>query len=254
MPIDPTEPAVIDATDRRAFLTRAAAGGALAATVATAGVAGLGPAGPAAAQGSTELPPTITEAYAARLAPLELAASVAYEAALSGGAVPEDLTSTLRRFQRNHQQAAAWLADHMADGTPDPRADVGVAEGFSAPAGADGNAVLSLLATLEEGLAATHLAAIETFDDTSTAKTVSQILAVQQQQAVVLGRAAGASIESLTPATASIDGTLETGAPAPTTAAEPDGSEADGSDAEGSDAEGSDDSGPDDGSDDDNGN
>jgi hypothetical protein len=96
-----------------------------------------------------------------------------------------------------------------------PLADPAVVTRFSPPAGADEAAVATLLASLEESLAATHLGAIATFEDSSFAKTVSQVLAVEEQQAVVLGRAGGASIEALTPATSSTEGALQAGQPVP---------------------------------------
>jgi hypothetical protein len=62
-------------------------------------------------------------------------------------------------------------------------------------------------------LAATHLSALSSFDDASFAKTVAQVLSVEQQQAVALGRAGGAPVDTLTPAVASTDGALEAGQP-----------------------------------------
>lgn len=233
MPIEPTEPATHTGTDRRAFLTRSAAGGALVATAAATGLTALG-ANAASAQESPA--PTVEQEFAAKAAPLELAASVAYSVALTGDAVVGDLSRTLRQFQRNHQEAAALLTSRIHPDAPPPLADQALAAQYSPGPGSDEAAVASLLAALEEGLAATHLASISTFEDTSFAKTVSQVLATEEQQAVVLGRAGGASIESLTPATASTDGTLEAGQPAPAAG----DTEGEGDDAEGS---GSEDSG-----------
>src|SRR5690606_26227769 len=103
---------------------------------------------------------------------LELAASVAYSAALAGEAVGPELVATLRQFQRNHQDGAeALLARIPLD--EEPGADPGVIAQFSPADGADEAAILTQLASLEEALAATYLDAIDTFDDSSFAKLVS---------------------------------------------------------------------------------
>jgi hypothetical protein len=209
VPIDPTEPATPTGTDRRAFLTRSAAGGALVATAAATGLAGLG-IGTAGAQ-EASAPPTVEEEYAAKAAALELAAAVAYEAALSGSSVSGELADTLRRFQTNHQTVASTLAEEVHPDAPAPVADPGVTAQFSPAEGADEGAVLSQLAAMEDALSATHLGAIPDFKNTSFAKVLAQALAIEAQQAVYLGRAAGTAIEELTPATATTDGALEAG-------------------------------------------
>ena len=122
-----------------------------------------------------------------------------------------DLATTLRRFQRNHQDVAADLTGRAHADDDIPTADPAVAAQFSPPAGADEAAVRTTLASLEEALSATHLGAIATFEDTSFAKVLSQFLTVEAQQAVALGRAAEQPLDALTPAIASTDGGLEAG-------------------------------------------
>jgi len=209
VPIEPTEPATTSGTDRRAFLTRSAAGGALVATAATTGFAGLGLVAAGAQEGTADTRRSINQQYVLGAIPLELAAVVAYDAALSGDALSGDLATTLRRFQRNHQDVAADLTGRAHADDDIPTADPAVAAQFSPPAGADEAAVLTTLASLEEALSATHLGAIATFEDTSFAKVLSQFLTVEAQQAVALGRAAEQPLDALTPAIASTDGGLE---------------------------------------------
>src|SRR5690606_36377039 len=118
---------------------------------------------------------------------------------LSGDTVRDEWVTVMRRFQRNHQEVAATLAELLHADAPAPVADPATAERFTPPAGADEIAIFTLLASLEEALAATHLGAIGTFDDAAIAKTVAQVLAVEQQHAVALGRAAGTPLDALTP-------------------------------------------------------
>lgn len=210
MPIDPTEPATNSGSDRRAFLTRSAAGGALVATVASTGLAGLG-LGVAGAQDDAARLRTATQEYVLGAIPLELAAAVAYGSALTGDAVSGEIATTLRQFQRNHQDVAANLAGRVHADDAVPTADPAIVAQFSPPAGADEATVLTTLASLEEALSATHLGVIATFDDTSFAKVLSQFLAVEAQQAVTLGRAAGEPLDALTPPVATTDGALEAG-------------------------------------------
>ncbi len=221
MPIDQTEPDLTTGTSRRAFLARSAAGGALVATVATSGLAGglggLGGLLPAGAQSDG----VVLADYAASAASLELAAALAYGAALQSESVTGEWVENLRQFQRNHQDAAEILEGLITEPDPDAApivADPAVSERFSPPAGADETAIFSQLAELEEAMAATHLQMVGRLDDAIVAKMLGQVLAVQEQQAVALGRASGASIEELTPATATTDGALEAGQ-APTGAA-----------------------------------
>lgn len=210
MPIE--QPEATTATTRRAFLARSAAGGALVAAVAATGAAGgLGGVLPVGAQAGGSAGELDNDGFATLTTPLEMAAVQAYQAATEGPALDDTWKATARTFQAHHQEVATLLATLIEAKVPPvapPVPDAAVAARFTAPAGADQTAVLTLLASLEEALAATHLAAIGSLADSSTAKTVAQVLAIESQQAVALGRAAGATIESLTPAKAPTTGTL----------------------------------------------
>ena len=219
MPIDNTDEALTHSS-RRAFLARAAAGGAVAASVGAVGLSGGLGALPALAQEGGDEPITpisatalATSDYATLMAPLELAASQAYLAAITNGRteLSEEWAGTLAQFLRHHKEVAVTLVNMIEDAETAPTADPGVTAQFSPPMGSDEAAILARLAELEEGLAATHLVTIVDLEDTTTAKTVIQISAVEQQQAVALGRAAGVAIADLTPPTASTDGTITAG-------------------------------------------
>jgi hypothetical protein len=215
VPIDPTEPAHHDGTpSRRAFLSRTAAGGALAATVvgigAGSGIARLG-ATAAGAQESPVTPVTVMHEFAAVASRLELSAAQAYQAALDNDTVSQQWRATLGQFRRNHQQVATLLDGLRHPDDPPLVADPAVTQQFSPPRGTSETDALGLLAELEERLSATHLGAIETFDVSAHAKIVTQVLAVESQHAVVLGRAAGTPIAELTPATGPTDNPLTVG-------------------------------------------
>ncbi|MEO6627658.1 MAG: ferritin-like domain-containing protein [Aquihabitans sp.] len=209
MPIEPTDE--VNATTRRAFLTRSAAGGALVAAVAATGIAGGLGGGNAGAQTAGGAGALDNGSFAALAAPLELAAVQAYQAALNGTALDTSWQQAARTFQSHHLAVATRLATLLpvtTPPTPAPGPDAAVMAQFSPPTGADQTAVLTTLASLEEALAATHLSVIASLEDTSLAKTVAQILAVESQQAVALGRASGATVQSLTPAVAPTTGSL----------------------------------------------
>lgn len=225
MPID-HKPNPTATTSRRAFITRTAAGGAVVATATTTGLGGLGIGLNAAAAQPSPATDQNAQQFGVDTAPLEMAANVAYQAGLNNEGLTSEVEAVLRLFQRHHQEVAGVLTALIVDSdVPAPVADPGVIAQFSPPAEADEQSVLALLAALEEGLAATHLARIGSIDDPSLAKTVAQVTAVEQQQAVSLGRASGASIEALTPRVADTEGILEAGAtptPVETTVTEPD--------------------------------
>lgn len=228
MPYDKPEAEAVQTT-RRTFLARAAIGGALV-SVATAGP--LGQLLPAAAQdGDSEPSDALTDAQvAAQLTPLELGAVQAYEAAAGNDALDLDVSDAVRRFQRHHQTAADRLGAMASADAPTPTADPTIVEGtVAAVTGAgDQNAVLSALAEMEETLAATHLWALAAIPDQVTARLVLQIQATESQQAVVLSRVAGTSIDELTPATAPIADGLPAGSTPPPPADEAPDEEADG--------------------------
>lgn len=195
MPLD--NPEVI-ATTRRTFLTRAALAGAL----VTAGTAlpltrFLPAAGAAGAVGLDDA------TFAAFAVPLEMAAVQAYQAALDGGTLGDEGPTALD-FQGHHQTVVdvltSMLAADAAVPVPDSKILAGtVAALKTATAKAQ---VLTTLSRLEDGLAATHLWALGSLVEPSTAKIVAQVLAIESQQAVYLGRAGGGDLVALTPSRA----------------------------------------------------
>lgn len=214
MPIDKPDAQVVP-TNRRTFLARAAAGGALVA-VGTA-VGPLGRLLPVAAQGAPTTPGDAMDdnAVGTQLAPVELAAVAAYEAALGMGKLTGEWADTARRFQSHHLTAANDLSGLVADG-PAPTADPTVLAGTVATieGTSDQNTILGALSELESILAAAHLWAAGSISDKITARIVGQVLAVESQQAAYLGLNSGADLASITPAVGEI---RQPPAPAPAT-------------------------------------
>jgi hypothetical protein len=205
--IDPTE-ATAAATTRRSFLARAALGGALV-SVATAGPlrSMLGVAG--AQEAELEAADALdNETFAALAVPVELAAVLAYQAALEGDVLDETATTNARMFQAHHQTVVDALTPLLSEDASAPRPDETVmSSSVEAIQGNDDQtAILTALAELEEVLAATHLYALGGLTDSSLGKTVAQVLTVENQQAVAMGRAADLDLVELTPAEASTDG------------------------------------------------
>lgn len=207
MSIDPTE-AQAAATTRRSFLARAALGGALV-SVATAGPlrSMLGVAG--AQEAELESSDTLdNETFAALAVPLELATVLAYQAALDGDVLDLTATTTARQFQVHHQTVVDALTPLLSEDAGTPRPDVSVlaATVQAIEGNPDQTAILTALYELEDVLAATHLYALGGLEDASLAKTVAQVMAVESQQAVAMGRLAGIDLVTLTPAEASTAG------------------------------------------------
>ena len=199
MPLD--NPEVVPTT-RRTFLTRAALAGALV-TVGTAGpLTRLLPV--AGAQDALGAAPELDDAtFAAFALPLEMAAVQAYQAALDGGTLGDEGPTALD-FQTHHQAVVDVLTTLLAEDATPPAPDSlitssTVASLRTATAKAE---VLTTLAELEDVLAATHLYALGGLVEASTAKVVAQVLAVESQHAVYLGRAGGGDLATLTPAVA----------------------------------------------------
>lgn len=223
VPIDKPDAQVVP-TNRRTFLARAAMGGALVA-VGTAGP--LGRLLPVSAQDgdssdnqdSAGGPPAGSlddNAAGEQLAPLELAAVEAYEAALAEGKLDEAWTEAARQFQRHHLEASGALTS-LVDSGATPVADPTIQDGTVAAIRGTGdqNAILSALSEMEATIAATHLWALGGVTDKITAKTIGQYLAVESQQAVYLGRESGSDLASLTPT--KVEPAASGPTPAPTT-------------------------------------
>jgi len=218
-PEQSTPPAT--ATTRRSFLTRTAGLGALA-TITTAVspahslVDAAAAAGAASAAGSRRVQASTDQVsdadFAAFTAPLELAAVLAYQAALDSSAVGA-ASSMIQTFQDHHQTVAETLTTLIAADADPPLP----ATAFSDPiassiqfAGAEPD-VLRSLAAMENTLSATHLLALETLAEPVTAKVVAQVLATEAQQATALANTAGEDLNTITPAVATTASALQPG-------------------------------------------
>ncbi len=199
MPLD--NPEVVPTT-RRTFLTRAALAGALV-TVGTVGpLTRLLPV--AGAQDAAGSAPKLDDAtFAAFALPLEMAAVQAYQAALDGGTLGDEGPIALN-FQSHHQSVVEVLTSLLADAatTSAPDATITASTVASLKTATAKAEVLTILSELEDVLAATHLYALGGLVEPSTAKVVAQVLAVESQHAVYLGRAGGGDVATLTPSAA----------------------------------------------------
>lgn len=207
-----TSPATTPPTSRRTFLTRTLAGTAMVGVGAAVGPLGLF-SSPVAAQdgGSLALAaPLSGEDFSAFAVPLELAAVQAYLTALDTDGIDDATRRLLRRFQGHHQGVVEALrpllpADpDLPDPTPNAELTRTATDAIQSAGDADG--VLIALSDLEKVCAASHLNALGIIEEPSLAKTVSQVLATESQQAAFLGASGGADIAELTPSAVSLDG------------------------------------------------
>ena len=207
MPIDPTETPA-NATSRRSFLVRAALGGALVTVGTAAGpLSSVLPA--AAAPEQLESAESLDNAtFAALAVPMEMAAVQAYQAALASGVLDDTWSSQGLTFQDHHQTVVDTYTPLLDQDTsapePDPTIVSSTVDAIRSATTQD--AILTALADMEDVLAATGLYAIGGLVDNTTAKTVAQVMAVESQQAVVLGVAIGTDVAKLTPPEATTDG------------------------------------------------
>jgi hypothetical protein len=154
------------------------------------------------------------EAFGELAAPLELAAVQAYLAAAQTNRLDTEAMGWVRTFSTNHQAAADTLTTLLGEGAEPPVPDPEVTRRWVASVedAADAAAILAALATVEDTLAATHLSSILRLRDKVTAKTVSQVAAVESQQAALLTVNSGGSITEATPAVSPIEASLLTAA------------------------------------------
>lgn len=209
MPIDTPEASAAPTT-RRAFLTRAALGGAVVTAGAVAGPFGRLVPLAGAQDGGSGGDPIDDVALLEFAGPLEKAAVLAYQAAIDNGSLDEDWTELARQFQSNHRDAAEALTANAGEVEEEPAPSQELMTRFVAPLeGADEPTTLRTLSEMEDLIATSHLAALVSIPDPVSSKAVAQVLAVESQQAVLLGRAAGIALDELTPAVASSEGGLE---------------------------------------------
>lgn len=207
MPIDKPE-ANAAPTTRRTFLARAAVSSALVGVGAAAPLGLLSSsagASPTQAGPVEQAPPIDNPAFAALAVPLEMAAVLAYQAALGGQRLDSGWQDLALRFQGHHQSVVDALTDQLAADAAPPTANAVVLSDAQTAisTAADQDGVLVALSDLESTLAATHLYALGGIADTSLAKIVGQVLAVESQQSASLrlGLTAPPPLAELAPAT-----------------------------------------------------
>lgn len=219
------------ATSRRTFLTRTAVGGALVTAGAlTLPLTGLTPGAGARTADQGDLK---DEDFAAFATALELAAVAAYDAALASTLLDDEWYGRVLDFQGHHQDVADTLTELRADDAGEAIAEAAFSKKSvdAVNAATDQNGVLAALAVVEETCAATHLSGVAQLAEKSTARTVTQVLCVEGQQAALLGVASGSTVEEVTPATNTQDAALTitkaSGSTASTTTTVPEGSSGD---------------------------
>lgn len=198
------------ATDRRTFLTRTAIGGALVTAGALAGPVG-GLVIPAFAQ-SDEVDPESTDAgFAIFASNIEWAAVQIYQTAIESGQLDDEWLARARSFQSHHQDVVTALEGLLDTEGPEPEPDRDLRDQVQAQieAATDQDGVLLALAEVEDGLSGSHLRSVGILRDATTAKIVSQVLAVEAQQAALLAVGGGTPIAEATPAVATTDGAIE---------------------------------------------
>lgn len=192
-------------TSRRTFLTRAALGGAL----LTAGSLAAPLDQLASVAGARTLADSgvDNETFAEFATPLEMAAVQAYQAAFSGGTFSTEDAARLLSFQGHHQAVVDTLTPLIPEGAARPTADPDLQSRFTEQvrSSTDPKDIVTTLSELENVLSSTHLWAIGVLTDSSTAKLVAQVLAVEAQQSALLAITGGGSIAAATPQLATTD-------------------------------------------------
>ncbi len=214
-PVDPVDdraeaPAAPESPSRRRFVRNVGLGAAALGAVAATGTA---LAGVASAQTTAAEPPDLSAADIALvqfLQSISLAAEDALKTAADTPGLATTLAEEIRTFSRHHGTQATTLGTLLSEEnnitTPNPKLLTQV-DGQISGAG-DQTALLNVLFTFEEELAATMLAAMGEAESFLVSGAVGSALAVVGQQAAALGSAAGKPIEDWLPAFGSTTGAL----------------------------------------------
>jgi hypothetical protein len=210
VPIDKPE-ATAATNTRRKFLARAAMGGALAAVSAPllSTLSATAQDAPTSSGDAGSTPSLPDGPYLILATQLEQAAVVVYQAALQDTTrLQGDARTAAQAFQGHHATVAERLIGLMDAPTAKVALtpDAGVIEIAGSLANADAATTLTTLGTLEADLAATHLWALGGIEDGITAQNAAQILAVENQHVLVLGRLGDAALSSLVPPSTTTDG------------------------------------------------
>ncbi|MCX7619803.1 MAG: ferritin-like domain-containing protein [Acidimicrobiales bacterium] len=180
--------------ERRKFLARAAAGGAVmfgATAVPLSTLLAFNP--PAAAQTTHSESPSQEDIALAQFAQsLELAAVAAYRAIDESRILSAAVGETARLFRRHHQEHADALGKILttagAEPATQPNAALVTLVRTNLQNARDENEVLKVAYELEEGAASTYLLAIGRFESATIAEAGATILPVESQHAVVWGQ------------------------------------------------------------------
>ena len=211
----PTAPAGGEATSRRAFVRTVGLGAAALGAAAATGGTLTGTAGAQTAGSST--PPDLSSGDVALLQFLQsitLAGEQTLATAAKSPLLASTIAETTRGFSRNHRDQAvaigALLSKDNVIAEPNPTLLAGALAQIEAATVE--RQLLTVMATLEEQLAATMLAAMGEAQSFLVAGPVAAVLAVVGQQAATFGDAAGEPIDEWIPTFASTDGALSPGA------------------------------------------
>jgi hypothetical protein len=173
--------------NRRRFLAKAAAGGALLTTGSLVAPIGrlLPAAGAQAASKDVEL--------ASFMASLELAAVEAYKAAAGTGKLNNLVTEIGTMFAGHHQAHADALNQIVGEDAAITKPNAAVLQQFGPQisSAANQDAVLEIAFSLEEAAASTYLSVLSDIADSRDAGVLATILPVEGQHATVLGTILG---------------------------------------------------------------
>jgi hypothetical protein len=198
---DGTEPVPASASRRR-FMRNVGMG---AAALGAAAVTGTALAEVASAQSSTATAPELGAADVSLLQflqSLSLAAEDGVKAAAEKTYLETELREEIRLFSRHHRDQAAAIGALLSetDAITTPNAKLLGEITSNSDRAADQNALVAVLLTLEEDLAATMLEAVGSAESFVVSGAVATIQPIVAQQAAALGSANDAPIDQWLPA------------------------------------------------------
>lgn len=143
-------------------------------------------------------------------ASIELAAAQLCTTAAEGGKLDPTTVGLIESFGEHHREhAAAFQA--MVEPPIEVAANQRVLDTFGplVSGGADQGAILNVLSSVEESMAATHLLLVGQLVDPADARTVATILPIEAQHAVVLGQVLQKVSATFLPAVETVDTALD---------------------------------------------
>jgi hypothetical protein len=207
---DGAEPVPASASRRR-FMRNVGLGAAALGAAAVTGTA-LAETASAQSSGATEAPdlPAADVALLQFLQSISIAAEEGLAASADKAYLQTEIGEQLRQYSRHHRTQAAAIGALLpeADAITAPNARLLGEITSNVDRAADQAALLAVLVTLEEDLAATMLEAIGTAESFLVSGAVATIQAIVAQQAAALGSANDAPIDQWLPAFGTTDGAL----------------------------------------------